>query len=379
VSRAAPAGGARQLISTTHDRRKALPIAPDAPHPFLQQIGLQTESGKLRAGSADKMAQINDFLRLLGHTEALEPLLARAGGGEGGAAGGDGGAGGDGPGGDAAAGGGGGGGGGGSRAPLRLLDCGCGASLLTLCAYHYFSHVRGAAVSLRGVDTNAALMARAQAHAVELGLPDARFDVSPIGAYVPDTPPDIVLALHACDTATDDALALGVRQAAPLILAVPCCHAALHQQLAGVPAPRAFGALLRHGIARQRLGDLLTDSLRAALLRVVGYRTDIVEFVSTEHTPRNLLIRAVRPPSASGGGGGGGGGAPSVAAALREYHALRDFWGATPRLQELLAPEYAAAVARTRGGGDHGGGASGGEESGGEESGGEESGGEGGR
>lgn len=154
-------------------------------------------------------------------------------------------------------------------APVRILDCGCGSSHLTFGAYHYLHNVRSLPVSLRGVDTNADLMERSNKYCRELGLQDVRFDTCAIQQYTPEATPDIILALHACDTATDDAIALGIRTGSPVIMAVPCCHKHLHHQMSGSGAP-PFEPLLRHGIMKQRFADLLTDTFRASLLQVMG-------------------------------------------------------------------------------------------------------------
>ncbi|KAG2436450.1 hypothetical protein HXX76_006753 [Chlamydomonas incerta] len=361
-----------QLLS--HDRPKATPIPSDRPHPFLQKIGFQTADGRIRATMQDKFTQVNDFLRLLGHTSMVRGLAkqpapqpqAAADSGTDATAAGDAQSGTD----DAQ-------GSGSTSGPrLHILDCGCGSSHLSFGTYHYLNHVLGVPAAMAGVDTNAGLMAKSNDNAAALGLTDTvRFDTAPIGDYTPRVRPDIVLALHACDTATDDALALAVKQSSPLIMAVPCCHAHLHKQLAGQPPSSRppWQPLLRHGIMRQRQLDLVTDSLRAALLRVAGYSTDVVEFVSTEHTPRNLLIRAElqsqpqprqQPPapqqgqqqqfeatSTSGVQAAAGAARLSPAApqpqlyrkaqleAAREYLALRDYWGVLPRLEVLLAKE----------------------------------------
>jgi hypothetical protein len=134
-------------------------------------------------------------------------------------------------------------------------------------------------------------------------------------------PPDIMIALHACNTATDDALAQGILNGARLIMCAPCCHHELHEQLHAVDP---FGPVFQHGILRQRLGDLLTDTFRALILRIYGYKTDVVEFVSPEHTDRNLLIRAVHRA-----------GIPT-AQAIREYQELKSFWQVTPYLERLI-------------------------------------------
>jgi hypothetical protein len=152
-----------------------------------------------------------------------------------------------------------------------------------------------------------------------------------IDAPDPGGPVDVVLALHACDTATDDALAQAVHWSAPVVLASPCCHHDLQRQISAGRAPSPYGLVARHAILRERFGDLLTDAVRAALLRRVGYRVEVVQFVSAEYTPRNTMIRAVRSE-----------GAQADPAADAEYDALVADWGVTPHLQTLLADDLAA-------------------------------------
>ena len=136
----------------------------------------------------------------------------------------------------------------------------------------------------------------------------------------------MVLALHACDTATDEALARAVRWGAPWVLAAPCCHHDIAAQLRRSRRPTPYEPLTRHGILRERFADVLTDALRAALLRLHGYQVDVVEFVDSAHTPRNLLLRARRA------------GTPATAAQRAEYADLVAAWRLTPALQRLLPP-----------------------------------------
>jgi hypothetical protein len=138
---------------------------------------------------------------------------------------------------------------------------------------------------------------------------------------VPEVPPDIILALHACDTATDEALVQGIVSGARLILCVPCCHHELHEQLQAV---EVFKPVLQHGILKKRMADILTDALRAHVLRIMGYKTDVVEFVSSEHTDRNLMIRAVKRTQ------------PGDKRFLQEYEELKEFWGVMPYVERLL-------------------------------------------
>src|SRR5204863_8130104 len=137
-------------------------------------------------------------------------------------------------------------------------------------------------------------------------------------------PPDLVLALHACDTATDDALARAVAWNAPVIVAAPCCHHDIQRQLSEHPPPDSYELVTRHGILRERLADVLTDALRAAVLRMHGYRVEVFEFVDSRHTPRNALIRAVRT------------GAVPTDEMTAAYDRLTTAWGVQPELARQL-------------------------------------------
>jgi SAM-dependent methyltransferase len=211
------------------------------------------------------------------------------------------------------------------RDPLHVVDLGCGNAYLSFAAQRYLSTVSAVPVQLTGVDLRPAALARNTALAARLGVTGARFVAAGIAeADVPAA--DVVLALHACDTATDEALARAVGWAAPLLVAAPCCH---HETAATLRAGTAAGyaSLLKHGILRERFADVLTDGLRALLLRLVGYRVDVVEFVSTEHTARNVAIRAVRT------------GAPADPELVAEYRSITEEWGLRPRLAALLSSE----------------------------------------
>jgi hypothetical protein len=179
-------------------------------------------------------------------------------------------------------------------------------------------------VHLVGVDVKEQSCEHIERVAGELGL-DAEFVVGTIGGARLDPVPDVVLALHACDTATDEALARAVEWDASLVLAAPCCHHDIAAQLRRAPTPAPYAMLTRHGILRERLADTLTDALRATLMRLRGYRVDVVQFVESKHTPRNTLLRATRT------------GAPVKGGSLRrEYDDLIDTWQIRPKLAELL-------------------------------------------
>jgi SAM-dependent methyltransferase len=220
-----------------------------------------------------------------------------------------------------------------SDRPLRVVDLGCGNAYLTFAAYRYLCE-RGP-VEVVGIDLRPQARERNNALSAQLGWSDhLRFEEGLIVDAAVD-PADIVLSLHACDTATDDALAQAVRWNAPVILASPCCHHDLQAQLKAAPTPAPYALLTRHAILRERFGDALTDALRAALLRRVGYRVDVVQFVASEYTPRNTMIKAVRrtpdgrTPDARTPDGAAGD--------VDDYDELVRGWGVTPYLQTLLA------------------------------------------
>ena len=284
-----PAPTDRPGPSLEHNRRKDVPLPVDRPDPFLHGLGIMDDQGRVRPSLQNKFHQINEFLKLVTHAEELQRLPH----------------------------------------PVRILDCGCGSALLTLALHHYCNDVLQVPTLLHGVDANGTLVAKCAARARELGALGVDFETCAIADYRPDHPPDIVVALHACDTATDEAIAQGIRWDARLILCAPCCHHDLHQQLE-VVAP--FAAVWHHGILRQRLADILTDTFRALALRILGYSAEVIEFVSTEHTDRNLLIRAAKRRD------------PGEAHSIREYQELRAFWGVTPAIERLLGERLAAWV-----------------------------------
>jgi SAM-dependent methyltransferase len=204
-----------------------------------------------------------------------------------------------------------------------VVDLGCGNAYLTFAAYRYLSS-RFPDVTVTGVDIREDQRVRNTALAKELGYGDRlRF----VAGSIVDAPldgADAVLALHACDTATDEALARAVRWRARYVLAAPCCHHDIAAQLRDGAAPGPYRMMVRQPILRERFADVLTDTLRAALLRLYGYRVDVVEFVDSRHTPRNLLLRARHTGTAP------------TADQHAEYAALAGDWGVTPALERLL-------------------------------------------
>jgi SAM-dependent methyltransferase len=273
-----------------HDRAKARLLAED--DRVLVELGISDREGRVKPSRRAKYRQVEEFLRELQaalddaiDAGRLHPTEAD---------------------------------------PLRVVDLGCGNAYLTFAAHAWLSRVRGLPVRLVGVDVKEQSRRHNSEVAARLGVEDeVSFLTAGIDEARLDEPPHVVLALHACDTATDDALARAVGWSAPLVLAAPCCHKDVSRQLREHPAPEPYALLTRDGILRERFADTLTDALRAALLRTRGYRVEVVEFVGSKHTPRNTLIRAVATGASPG-------------AAEQEYAELTLAWQVTPRLAELL-------------------------------------------
>jgi SAM-dependent methyltransferase len=286
-----------------HDRAK--PRLLPADDPALVAVGVSDAQGRIKPSRQAKYRQVEEFLRDL--AGALDDALAS----------------------------------GRLRTPtvqdpLRVVDLGCGNAYLTFAAHGYLTRVRGLAVRMVGVDVKEQSYRHNSQIAEQLGIADSmsflRGDIGSVDLDGVESP-DVVLALHACDTATDDALARAVLWEASLVLAAPCCHHDVAAQLRRTPTPAPYTLLTRHGILRERFADTLPDALRAGVLRVLGYRVDVIEFVESQHTPRNTLLRAVAT-----------GAAPS-AEARRELEELTGSWGVHPALAELLADRLDASRA----------------------------------
>lgn len=270
-----------------HDRIKKQPLNSFDSAALLRVLGLADERGALKPSMRGEYDQVNALLR------AVEPLLP-------------------------------------SEAPARftIVDCGCGKAYLTLALHAYLTQGKGwPCVSTLGINRNAGVIASAQKMATTLGLAqEVEFRACAIAEADFPEAPNLVMSLHACDTATDDALIAAVRAKAQSLLCVPCCQHELHHALDN--GGGAMRALLRHGILRERLADLLTDTFRAQVLRICGYRARVMEFVSQEATGRNILIRAER------------GLRPGLGEAEAEYRALCDLWQVEPYIgRALLAQE----------------------------------------
>lgn len=238
------------VVVSEHDRRKQHRIPDGQPCEFLAAIGVMTPDGQVKASRQKKFRQINRYLELVEHIIPNLPSDGR----------------------------------------LNVVDFGCGKSYLTFALHHLLTKIHQREVSIVGLDRKTDVLADCQHIADRLGLQGLRFEEGDIAAFDTTEPVHLAVSLHACDTATDDAIAQAVRWKTDVILAVPCCQ----HELAKKVAPDWLPGMQQYGILQERLATLLTDSLRAQALEAVGYRTQVVEFIDMEHTAKNVLIRAVR-------------------------------------------------------------------------------------
>ncbi|MBQ9207208.1 MAG: SAM-dependent methyltransferase [Treponema sp.] len=248
-------------------RTKRYLLPEGSPVPFLVHLGIMTAEGKVIKSKYDKFRQINRFLEMLddvlGDVIRLRESERNPVSGEN---------------------------------PLRIVDFGSGKSYLTFAVQHYLSAVKKIPAEIFGLDLKKDVIAYCNTLAQKLALRNLSFAVGDIASFGEDKQPDIIVTLHACDTATDYALDYALRQKAKAILSVPCCQHELNSQLSAksVPADSPFAPLLKYGLIKERFAALATDAIRAELLESHGYRVQILEFIEESATPKNLLIRAIR-------------------------------------------------------------------------------------
>ena len=235
----------------THDRQKAYLLPEGTPIPPLVDMGVFTPDGRVVKARYDKFRQINRFLEII--DDALKGSAPRR---------------------------------------LNVIDFGCGKSYLTFLLYHYLRHVRGMEVQMIGLDLKADVIEHCSEAARRYGYDGLRFELGDINGYRAPFSVDMVVCLHACDTATDYALYNALQWNARMIFCVPCCQHELNAQL----EPQSLTLLSRYGIVQERFAALATDAIRGRLLEYCGYKTQLLEFIDLAHTPKNLLIRAVRRP-----------------------------------------------------------------------------------
>jgi len=275
-------------VDLAHDKKKERLL--DAGDPFLRAVGISDASGQIKPSKSDKYRQVEEFLRLLVPTltHAIEAGHINKPG---------------------------------NSTPLTIVDLGCGHAYLTFATHQYLRSI-DMNVKVIGIDVRTTSRDRNNEIAKKLGITDSiEFRAEEI-ADTTLVQADVAIALHACDTATDDAIAWAVNANAKLMMIAPCCHHDIQSQLSESPEP--WSLITRHGIMRERLGDLLTDSLRMQILKLRGYRVEAIEFIGGEHTPRNLMIRAVKT------------GAPVEAIEVTRYEEMIASWKVKPALARLL-------------------------------------------
>ena len=236
-------------ISLSHNRKKKYILEEGIPVPFLIDLGVMTQNGSIVNAHYDKFRQINRFLEYI---EDILPSLP-------------------------------------TDRELRILDFGCGKSYLTFAIYYYLKVLKGYPVRITGLDLKEDVIRHCNELAVKYGYDKLEFLCGDIAYYDGCSQVDMVVTLHACDTATDYALAKAVGWGAKVILSVPCCQHELNKQMKN----DLLSPVLHYGILKERMAALMTDGLRAQILEANGYSTQILEFIDMAHTPKNLLIRAV--------------------------------------------------------------------------------------
>lgn len=241
-------GEKKQILA--HNRVKQYILKENTPVPFLVDLGVMNKEGRIITQKYDKFRQINRFL------EFIQDILPRLD----------------------------------QQKEITILDFGCGKSYLTFAMYYYLRELKGYDVNIIGLDLKTDVIEKCNGLATKYGYGKLHFYQGDIADYEGVSSVDMVVTLHACDTATDYALAKAVEWGAKVILSVPCCQHEVNRQIKN----DALEPILKYGILKERMSALLTDGIRANLLESMGYETQILEFINMEHTPKNLLIRAVK-------------------------------------------------------------------------------------
>lgn len=269
-------------VNLSHNRSKNYIIPNNQPCPFLARLGVMNQQGQVLPSRMNKFKQINRFLEMVEDVIEFLPQERK----------------------------------------IRVLDFGCGKSYLTFALYHYLYERKGLDVEIIGLDLKEDVVRHCNQVAQDLQwTPRLGFWVGDVRDYQRTEQVDMVVSLHACDTATDVALTKAVAWQSQVILSVPCCQHELFDKIEN-PLMRP---LTKHGILKERLASLVTDALRASALEIAGYNVQVLEFIATEHTPKNLLIRAVRSQNRG-----------SSQQLKEEYRNFRDAWSLKDPFIETL-------------------------------------------
>lgn len=279
--------GAVQLPVREHNRTKRYLLPEGTPVPFLTDLGVMTSDGKIVKAYYDKYRQINRFLEFV---EDIIPALPK-------------------------------------DKELRILDFGCGKSYLTFALYYYFHEVLQLPIRITGLDLKKDVIAECNRLAGRYGYDKLEFLCGDIADYNGTDSVDMVVTLHACDTATDYALWKAIRWNASVILSVPCCQHEWNRQMECEP----LEAFTRYGIIRERMSALMTDAFRGNVLEACGYKTQVLEFIEMEHTPKNLLLRAVKQKKVTE--------EERICRVKKELQPVLSYTGTKPTLYRLLVDE----------------------------------------
>ncbi len=298
----------KQDNQLSHDRVKSRLL--DENEELFKHLGITDHDGKLKPSRSDKFKQVQEFLKSIQLAIEFVQVDTK----------------------DQS-----------DKNAFKIVDLGCGHAYLTFAA-HRFARKLGLSPEVLGVDERVDSRDRNNAIADLLNISsEMKFSATKI-AELPAMKTDLAIALHACDTATDDSIAWAVKSKSSVILVAPCCHHDIQKQLSTSPAPWKIAT--RYGILQERVGDIITDSIRAQILRVLGYRTEIIEFIAGDHTPRNLMIRAFKSHDGKSAANSlSPQQASEKAADFQELDQMIEQWQIKPKLMDLLRSELEQARA----------------------------------